>query len=247
MVLIPAGEFTMGSDEQDTDKTALNYGIVKPWFEDEHPARKINLPAYYIDKYEVTNQQYAAFLKAANYHPPRHWNNGQYPTGQDQLPINGVTWDDANSYCTWAGKAIPTEAQWEKAARGTDGRIYPWGNEFDPKKANIGGGYGGLKPVGSFEEGKSPYGVYDMIGNAWEWTADWYEPYPGNNPTNEFFNNKFGHKYKSIRGNSWSAIGHYSAEDAKIVLGHYSRIPYRLFFDPKGLLEDVGFRCVKPA
>ena len=247
MVLIPAGDFIMGTDEVDTDKTGLGYGIVKPWYEDEHPKRTINLPAYYIDQYEVTNEQYNAYLVASNHRPPRHWTNGQYPGGQERYPVSWITWEDANGYCQWAGKMLPTELQWEKAARGTDGRTYPWGNDFDMTKANVGGSAGGTKPVGSIEAGKSPFGVYDMIGNVWEWTADWYEPYPGATLTADFYQNKLGHHYKVIRGLSWSPIGHYDAEDAKAVIRHYSRASYRLFYYPTDGLEDLGFRCVKPA
>jgi formylglycine-generating enzyme required for sulfatase activity len=247
MVVIPAGEFVMGSDQEDTEGTALEYGIVKPWFEDEHPQRRLHLPAYYIDQYEVTNQQYAVYLTAMNRQPPPHWPDGHYPIGQDRYPVSRVTWEEANGYCAGAGKALPMEAQWEKAARGTDGRTYPWGNEFDPKKANVGGSSGGPQTVGSYEAGKSPYGVYDMTGNLWEWTADWYDAYPGQQLTGEFYENKFNRKYKVIRGLSWSPIGHYSAEDALAIMGHYARLPYRLFFYPNDSLDDLGFRCVKPA
>ncbi|HUJ79254.1 MAG TPA: formylglycine-generating enzyme family protein [Nitrospiria bacterium] len=247
MVRIPAGPFIMGSDQRDAGKRGLSYGIIKPWYEDEHPARTVTLPAYEIDVYEVTNEQYAGFVKATNHRVPPSWTNGRYPAGQERFPVTYVTWDDANGYCGWAGKALPTEAQWEKAARGADGRLYPWGTAFDPDKANVGGLHGGLKPVGSFEAGKSPYGVYDMVGNVSEWTADWYEPYPGYETASDYLNKKFGRTYKVIRGGSWSSLGHYSRTDAMIVMGYYSRASSRFFFDPRGLFDDVGFRCVKPA
>jgi formylglycine-generating enzyme required for sulfatase activity len=247
MVLIPAGDFIMGTDEVDINNTGLGYGIIKPWFEDEHPKRTLFLPAYYIDQYEVTNEQYQAYLVESNRKPPRYWVNNQYPAGKDHHPVSWVTWEEANGYCQWLGKTLPTEAQWEKAARGTDGRIYPWGNDFDPAKANIGGSTGGTKPVGSYEAGKSPYGIYDMIGNVWEWTADWYDPYPGAKLTADFYQNKLGKRYKVIRGLSWSPIGHYDAEDAKAVVEHYARASYRLFYYPTDGLEDLGFRCVKSA
>jgi formylglycine-generating enzyme required for sulfatase activity len=247
MVLIPAGEFTMGTDEVDTDKIGVGFGIVKPWFDDEHPKRRPSLPAYYIDQFEVTNEQYQAFLVESNRRPPRYWPNNQYPAGKERHPVTWITWEDADAYCRRAGKLLPTEAQWEKAARGPNGLIYPWGNDFDPAKANIGGSAGGTRPVGSIEAGKSPYGVYDMTGNAWEWTADWYEPYPGAQLTDGFYENKLGHRYKVIRGLSWSPIGHYDAEDAKAVMRHYARASYRLFYYPNDGLEDLGFRCVKPA
>lgn len=246
MVLVPAGEFLMGSDEEDTEGTGLEYGIVKPWFEDEHPQRRMTLPAYYIDQFEVTNEQYAAYAAQTN-RPPSHWPNGRHPEGQQRYPINRVTWEEANAYCAWLGKALPTEAQWEKAARGADGRTYPWGNEFDQDKANVGGRQGGTRPVGSYEAGKSPYGLYDMTGNLWEWTADWYELYPGHQSDHEFFEKKLGRTYKVIRGLSWSPIGHYAVEDMLVIMGHYARVPYRLFYYPNDSLDDLGFRCVKPA
>jgi formylglycine-generating enzyme required for sulfatase activity len=247
MVLIPAGEFTMGSDEEDTEGAALEYGIVKPWFEDEHPQRRVALPAYFIDRFEVTNAHYARYLAETNHHPPSQWESGRYPAGQERYPVNNVTWEEANAYCAWAGKALPTEAQWEKAARGPDGRLYPWGNEFDPERANIGGRANGPRPVGSFEAGQSPYGVHDMVGNLWEWTADWYEAYPGHQLAGEFFNEKIGQRFKVIRGLSWGMVGHYAIEDMHVIMAHYGRAAYRLFFHPDGTLEDVGFRCVKPA
>jgi formylglycine-generating enzyme required for sulfatase activity len=248
MVLVPAGEFTMGTDEVDSAEQALEYGIVKPWFEDEHPSRRLFLPGYFVDQYEVTNSRYLAFLQISGRRPPERWPDGRYPAGRDADPVNRITWEDAYAYCAWNGKTLPTEAEWEKAARGSaDARRYPWGHEFNEQIANIGGLHGGIQPVGSFEAGNSPYGVYDMIGNVWEWTNDWYAPYPGSSLTDEFYDNKFGNRYKTIRGLSWSMIGHYDHDDTMIIMAHYARISYRLFFDPRHTLDDVGFRCVKSA
>ena len=190
MVAIPGGEFIMGSDAGR---------------DDERPAHTVYLDAYELDRYEVTNAQYRRFLLATGGRPPRYWTDNSYPSGQADYPVVGVSWDDADAYCRWAGKRLPTEAEWEKACRGTDGRVYPWGETWEPGRANVdaaGWDFGGatqdaaagtiwdaawarlslppgsrgplLQPVGSHLDGASPYGVLDMVGNASEWVADWY-------------------------------------------------------------------------
>ena len=190
MVLVPAGEFIMGSEEGDAD---------------EKPRHRVYLDAFYIDKYEVTNARFQQFVQAtghrtqaeregsgytgdksglvdgANWRAPR--GPGSSIAGLEQHPVVSVSQEDAKAYCTWAGKRLPTEAEWEKAARGTDGRTYPWGNQFDSTKGNFDGKNKGTVPVGTYEGGKSPYGAYDMAGNVWEWVADWYgENYYKNSP-----------------------------------------------------------------
>lgn len=190
MIAIPAGEFIMGSDAGS---------------DNERPAHLVYLDAYELDRYEVTNAQYRRFLLATGGRPPRHWTDTAYPAGQADYPVVGVSWDAADAYCRWAGKRLPTEAEWEKACRGTDGRSYPWGEAWEPGRANVdaaGWDFGGakhdataptvwdaawarltlppgspgplLQPVGSHLDGASPYGVLDMVGNASEWVADWY-------------------------------------------------------------------------
>ena len=187
---VPAGEFIMGSDAGRAD---------------ERPAHTVYLDAYELDRYEVTNAQYRRFLLATGGRPPRYWTDNSYPSGQADYPVVGVSWDDADAYCRWAGKRLPTEAEWEKACRGTDGRVYPWGETWEPARANVDAAdwhFGGatqdaaagtiwdaawarlslppgsrgplLQPVGSHLDGASPYGVLDMVGNASEWVADWY-------------------------------------------------------------------------
>jgi formylglycine-generating enzyme required for sulfatase activity len=235
MVFIPSGKFIMGSDLEDKEKKAVEFGSIKPWYLDEHPRQKIPVDAFYIDKYEVTNAQYLQFVQTSGYIPPGEWDKGLPPTGRDRYPVAGVTWHDANHYCQWLGKRLPAEKEWEKAARGTDGREFPWGNTFDKTKANT--GYSELKdvlPVGSLEAGKSPYGVYDMSGNVWEWTQDWYQPYPKSTYTDV----RFGEKFKVLRGGGWGGIGHYALE-------MYYRNPYRFFANPAAGFNDVGFRCAK--
>jgi formylglycine-generating enzyme required for sulfatase activity len=176
MVSVPAGEFLMGSDAGDRD---------------ERPQRRVYLDAFEIDKYEVTNVQYRRFLLATGHAPPQSWpgryvaflpdrdpdwHGAEYPDGEAMHPVVAVNWDDATAYCAWAGKRLPSEAEWEKAARGTDGRVYPWGDEWDVARANAGlTGTGYTQPVGSYPGGASPCGALDMAGNAWEWVADLYD------------------------------------------------------------------------
>lgn len=147
--------------------------------DEEKPSHRVYLDAFYIDKYELTTSRYAQFLKATRRKQPDHWNEVSMAAHRDR-PVIGVDWHDADAYCRWSGKRLPTEAEWEKAARGTEGRQYPWGNERPTSRnANFGKccdwkGYASLAPVGSLEAGKSPLGISDMAGNVYEWVADWY-------------------------------------------------------------------------
>jgi formylglycine-generating enzyme required for sulfatase activity len=200
MVNVPAGEFLMGSPSGEGDN-------------DEHPQHTVYLDAYYIDKYEVTNAQYQAFVRATGHKEPYrsedwaqpyNWTNGMYPSDKADHPVVLVDWNDADAYCRWAGKRLPTEAEWEKAARGTDGRKYPWGN-WGPSSGllNFNTNVGKTSAVGSYPSGASPYGALDMAGNVWEWCADWYDAnYYGNslksNPTGA--NTR---SYRVLRGGSW--------------------------------------------
>jgi sulfatase modifying factor 1 len=197
MITVPAGPFLMGSP--------AGFGLA-----DEQPQRRVHLEAFAIDKWEVTNARYLRFVKATGHKPPPN-PYGAIPLsamkGIDDLPVVQVTWHDAADYCQWAGKRLPTEAEWEKAARGSDGRRFPWGNDAPTAlHANFDREWDGvrtLRPIGSFPEGRSPYGVEDMAGNAREWVQDWYDPAyyagaPNRNPTGP----ERG-LLKSIRGGSW--------------------------------------------
>jgi formylglycine-generating enzyme required for sulfatase activity len=227
MVLIPAGEFIMGTDVR---------------LSDEGPQHKVYLPDYYIDIYEVTNLQYKKFNDATHGRSPRNWRNRTFPEGKADHPVVYVSWEDANAYCQWAGKRLPTDQEWEKAARGTDGRMFPWGDEFDTAKANTPlrwqeiGRFGDTTPVGSFEQGKSPFGVYDMSGNVWEWTSSWYEAYPGNKTKSE----SYGERYKTLKGGSWFDCSFYKC-------GISAPVFNRAFFAKKVKNDSFGFRCASDA
>jgi len=224
MVYVPVGEFLMGSEgDPDAD-------------DDEYPQHTVYLDAFWIDRTEVTNVQFAAFLNQQGNQPEggvtwldledeecliERVGDGFRPkSGYADHPVIEVSWYGASAYCQWAGKRLPTEAEWEKAARGTDGRIYPWGNEFDCHRANLddetelddyvvpGGegcdGFPGTAPVGSFRDGASSYGALDMAGNVWEWVADWYDAdfysrSPDRNPTGPSSGD-----HRVLRGGSWS-------------------------------------------
>lgn len=178
MALVPATTFTMGADE----------GGEK----DEHPAHQVTLEAFYLDLTEVTNAAYDRCVDAKACRPPKR---GPWSAGPDQRfrgaeqPVVGVSWDDAKAYCDFAGKRLPREAEWELAARGTDDRRFPWGNEKpDPSKhgcfgRRLGARDGITVKVGSYPEGAGPYGHLDMAGNVWEWMADSYDPYAYRRPT----------------------------------------------------------------
>jgi len=227
MVLIPAGEFIMGSNSR---------------LPDEGPQHKVTLPVFYIDKFEVTNLQYKKFNDDKHGRSPRHWRNRTFPAGKADHPVVYVTWDNANAYCDWAGKRLPTDAEWEKAARGTGDRMFPWGDEFSTAAANTPvrwqeiGKFGDTTPVGAFEAGKSPYGVYDMTGNVWEWTASWYKAYPGNKTPSE----SYGERYKTLKGGSWFDCSFYKC-------GISAPVFNRSFFAKKVKNDSFGFRCAKNA
>jgi len=166
-VTIPAGEFLMGSDKQRDDEAP----------HDELPQHTVYLPEFRISRMPVTNGQYKMFVDATGHRAPEHWAEGM----KHDHPVVYVTWDDAQDFCQWAGVRLPTEAEWEKAARGTDGRIYPWGdNPPHDTLCNFGYTKNGTTPVGSYLKGASPYGVLDMAGNVWEWTNSLYWGYPYN-------------------------------------------------------------------
>jgi formylglycine-generating enzyme required for sulfatase activity len=181
MVLIPAGPFLMGTAASEAERLAREHHYHVSWLGGEVPQRTLELPAFRIDKYPVTNRRYAAFVNAMAYKPPAHWNGTEPPAPLLEHPVTFVNRADARAYAKWAGKRLPTAAEWEKAARGTDGRMFPWGNEFDREACQHDLGDvkppTGTAPVTAHPRGGSPYGVMDMSGNAAEWCAD--NPGPG--------------------------------------------------------------------
>ena len=231
MITIAPGEFTMGSFEKDIEWAAKAFFSESlDYYRDETPAHTVELPAYKIDVTEVTMGQYRLYMEQSGTSAPKFMDNERF--NQDHQPVVGVTWQEAADYCATMGKRLPTEAEWEKAARGTDGRYYPWGNDPDETKANIRGkldNYRYSAPVGREPRGASPYGILDMAGNAWEWTADWYQPHPGNTHPNDFY----GKQYRVIKGGSW-----FSNMDL-------ARIAVRGKSLPDRRNNYIGFRCAK--
>ncbi len=220
MILIPAGPFTMGNDGGDAE---------------DAPAQTIDLPAFEMDRFEVSNDDFALFVDSTGYVTDAE-NSGshswqEYAEGKGNHPVVKVTWNDAVAFCEWAGKRLPTEQEWEKAARGDDARTYPWGNDFDASLANVKDtGLRGTTASGSFPGGASPYGVEDIAGNVWEWTASWFKAYEGGANDNPYY----GERFRVTRGGAWF-------EEAAQVATYN-----RNAADPDITAnDDLGFRCVR--
>jgi serine/threonine-protein kinase len=262
MVYVPEGIFTMGSDEGDPDAD-----------DDEKPQHEVHLDAFWIDRTEVTNAMFARFVDATGHETDaekkgsswavnpssQEWEelagaDWQHPNGPstsldglDKHPVVHVSWNDAAAYCQWAGKRLPTEAEWEKAARGTDSRIYPWGDTFDGRRLNFcdvncelgwadgewDDGHTRTAPVGSYRDGASPYGELDMAGNVWEWVADWYAgDYYTTSPDRNPQGPDSGER-RVLRGGSW--------DDYR---GRV-RAASRSNASPSFSFDIVGFRCAR--
>ena len=236
MVLVPAGPFPMGVPPGARDGGR-----------DEYPRHEVFLDAYYIDTFEVTNGRYLEFMKNTGHRPPKHpnnprqdiWQGGLMPESIADRPVINVDWYDAEAYCRWAGKRLPTEAEWAKAARGTDDRRFPWGN-VEPTHGHVNfnqpwQGEKTLMPVGAYEAGKSPFGAYDMAGNVWEWVADWYDPrYYEKSPARNPKGPETG-THKALRGSGWEV-------EAPLVRA-FSRVKS----DPLNRNYATGFRCARSA
>lgn len=279
MVLVPAGEFMMGSNQVDKSGKQEEFGFREPMYLDEHPQHRVVVGAFYIDEYEVRSVDYKQFILETGAEPPPTWVQSGYNVSQmrlgefdlealrgiaadyfqldmdtsrldkpqllaelvkiqqqqDELPVTAVKWYDAATYCLWRGKRLPTEAEWEKAARGTDGRDYPWGGEWLPSMSNIGDGEAVLAKVGSYVGDRSVYGVYDLGGNVSEWVDDWYRAYPGAKYQSPFA----GDIHKVIKGGG-AGVGHYA-------LSYFFRSARRGQADPSAMSTDVGFRCAQSA
>ena len=234
MVYIAAGEFILGTSDAQIERgwPDVDPNLMRAYWQSEQPQCRVNLPGYWIGRSEVTNAQYRRFVQATGHRAPDHWKGGQIPSGLKSFPVVGVDWQDARAYCEWAEGRLPSELEWEKAARGTDGRLFPWGNQWDAKRCRnfeliTGRTYAtvaefdharnlwlsshdpvreGPVAAGSYAGGASPYGCADMAGNVSEWCADWYD-----------WDDGFGYKryakgdlkppesgtYKMLRGGSW--------------------------------------------
>jgi formylglycine-generating enzyme required for sulfatase activity len=224
MVLIPAGPFIFGaSDERLLDFYEGNKKLVQRYrdefleFEEE---RDLTIDAFYIDIFPVTNKLYEKFRQSAGYKKASPYSKDSR-FGDPEKPVVGLDWDDARAYAKWAGKQLPSEQQWEKAARGTDGRLFPWGNAYEPSRCNCAEtGWSTTSPLGRFPEGVSPYGVHDMAGNVWEMTSGkWAEA-------------------DAMRGGGY------------LTYLHFCRVTARWAADPEELNRGaswLGFRCVMPA
>ncbi len=191
MLTVPASEFIMGTHDNQVRFWLTREDWAKEWydkglFRSEQPQHVASAPTFAIASRTVTNSDYRVFIWETNHRTPRHWFGFQYPDGLDEHPVTNVSWADAWAYCKWLGKLmaqayrLPTEAEWELAARSADGRTYPWGGEFDPWRCNtLESGKNGTTLVGMYSpSGDSPYGVHDMAGNVWEWTSSLLRPYP---------------------------------------------------------------------
>jgi formylglycine-generating enzyme required for sulfatase activity len=215
MVYSQGGEFILGSENGKSEA--------------EKPTQKVSVGSFFIDVYEVTNAQYLRFVNATNHKMPTEWKNRSIPKDQDNYPVVGVNWDDANAYAKWAGKRLPTEEEWEFAASGIDNFKYPWGNAWKLNIANIEGK--GFVEVGKFKV-QSPLGLFDMVGNAWEWTASDFKAY-SNGKLPPIFSGKSN--LKTIRGGSFESTREYATTSYRIGWAAIGAETY----------SRVGFRCVK--
>lgn len=282
MILVPEGQFLMGSKKEDIERLlSLDKNIEVERLENEMPQREIYLSAFLIDKYPVTNAQYKKFIESGGYTQRTVWsdagwqyilesnpseNNGFEGVlrGEPDCPVVNISWYEADAFARWAGKRLPTEAEWEKAARGADGRIYPWGNEFDKMRLNCAEAkIEKSTPVTKYPTGQSVYGCFDMAGNVWEWVSDWYDSQyyryaPDKDPQgpdvaeeNPYFGRpeevgisiydlkpspagKALNGCKVLRGGSWNGSG--------VV---HIRCPNRDYDEPAYKNDTIGFRCAR--
>jgi formylglycine-generating enzyme required for sulfatase activity len=214
-VLVKGGTFTMGDSNAEQEQSK--------------PSHQVTVKSFYLDQNEVTNEQYQRFVKDQGYTPPSGWNGTDFPPGEGKFPVGNVSWFDAKAYAEWAGKRLPTEAEWEYAARGTDGRSYPWGADWSPQLSNSKeDGRNGPMAVGSYPRGVSPFQIFDMAGNVAEWVEDDYKPYEGSKAKEEL-------GFKVYRG------GAYAATKDRL------KVTYRWYDIPTYKEPYIGFRCAADA
>lgn len=260
MVLIPGGSFLMGSTKAEVDAQFRDTGLPEDWkkhTQDEEPRHRRTIAPFYLYKYEVANDQYKKFCDAAGHRTPPHWKGKDYPADKGSHPVVEVSWDDAQAYCRWAGTRLPTEAEWEYAARGpepADGqpsRVFPWGNAWDRSLSNNASRHAGheiqsaadwktwyegdqkskfplTSPGGSFPKSVSPFGIHDMAGNAWEWCAEVQAPYPDQKPEDAA-----DKKLRARRGGSWANVAMHIRSADRQPAAHDDLNLY------------TGFRCAK--
>ncbi|PCH60830.1 MAG: serine/threonine protein kinase [Gammaproteobacteria bacterium] len=236
---IPAGEFIMG-----TDRNLAN--------DQDKPQHKRVLESYQIRKYPVTNAEYARFVAETQYRPPLHWDGGRMRPGDLLAPVTMVSWYDAAAYCDWAGARLPREAEWEKAARGDDGRRWPWGSRMDSDNLNTYYSVGSATDVTRYPSGASPYGVFDMAGNVSEWTADEFKAYQDSNASSELFIPKVGRATTTL-DKSLKVVDLVEVEATYVVLrgGSFKSDPFatvtyhRNYSFPHYASNFYGFRCSK--
>jgi len=233
MVEVPAGDFTMGTD-------------LKRANEQNKPKHQVYLDTFVIDKYPVTQAQYALFVADELYRPPLNWKDGHIPQGMAKHPVTMVSWYNARAYCDWQGKRLPKESEWEKAARGTKGQRWPWGERMQVDSLNVYYKVGHTTAVDAYPHGASPFGVMDMAGNVQEWTATEFAPYPGANASSQVFHpKKLDATYSAgsediermvyfvMRGGSWKS-------------DPFSAASYhRNYSMPNYASDFYGFRCAK--
>ncbi len=267
MVYIPPGEFILGTSDEEIDAWLKEHPADKrELFEDEQPQCRVKLPGYWIGRVEVTNAQYRRFVQDTGHRAPRHWKDGQVPSGLESFPVMYVSWDDARAYCEWAGDRLPSELEWEKAAQGTDGRVFPWGNQWDRKRcrnlqlitgetdedpSHLASAFAewershdpvreGPVAVGFYPAGASPYGCVDMAGNVWEWCEDWQDAGAYKRYAKGDLKPPASGTYRVLRGGCWFDGLPTVFRCANRDLRHPDPRNYFLFF-------GYGFRCARDA
>jgi formylglycine-generating enzyme required for sulfatase activity len=267
MVYIAPGKFILGTSDAHIDRWPKERPEDRrEWLKIEQPLKleqpqcRVNLPGYWIGRTEVTNAQYLRFVQATGHRAPDHWKGAQIPPRLENSPVVFVDWQDAHAYCKWAGGRLPSELEWEKAARGTDGRIFPWGNQWDAKRCRnfeliTGKTYPspdawgvamrqwlrshdpvreGPTAVGSYSAGASPYGCMDMAGNVWEWCADWFDGGAYEGYAKGDLTPPRSGTHRVLRGGSWYEV-----------LPHYFRCANRYWNIPRPRNYLFGFRCAR--
>jgi formylglycine-generating enzyme required for sulfatase activity len=229
MVRVPAGEYLRGRSHALPDDGLKWYPTI---MKDDRPVRKIHIDEFWLDEREVSNEEYATFVQATGHRAPHHWPKGLMPPAIAKIPVVNVSWDDATAFAKWAGKRLPTEAEWERACRGhAEGKKYPWGDDKPTAESARFNTVSG--PVAACGYAKNDFGLCDVAGNVWEWVADWYEKDYYATPVEANPRGPESGMYRVLRGGSW-------ADEAK-----YLTCAHRSWARPKERSPNIGFRCAK--